>query len=630
MAEQLTSLLAIGTILLAAYGLGRPIVRGLRTGGMDDLTTVAWSLVVGLIAAGLGLAAFGLAGALYRPLVVVASLAAGAWGTVEIVRGHLQRLARTANAAADWDDEPPAAWATPARWLRHGMLALAVVACLGSLVGALAPPTAGDALSHHLDLPKRFLANHALSDLPYSDNAAHPLLVEMWYLWALALDSAVAAQLVHWTLGILLAMAAVVLARPILGRDWAWLVGAVVLLTPGVNHQMTAPLADLGLAVMTTFALAAWWRATVGHESRRWFILAGLAGGGALGTKHAALVFALAMSATWAWNLVRFPERRRLLLEGAAVVAVVAAGVGGIWYARAAWLRGNPVYPFFGEIGAVADPDSRMPEILPKSKPPLERNPLGLAAAPWQVTMHPEQFGGRVHQLGMLFLAVLPGLAFARRLRGLGTLLAVAAVYGVIWLLLRQNVRLLFPLVPPWSVAVVWVWVEMHRFPRVPRRVATALLAVIVVAFALAAAHRTRDRLAVAIGLEDRESYLSRCEPTFASAIVANLILGRDDHILSQDNRLFYFNAKITRENLYRRATGYDRDIAQPTDFGRSLRDAGFTHLLLVENLSQMGEQFDPTLRRLADADSSLRPITRTFARDVDGGTRCYRLLALP
>ena len=188
------------------------------------------------------------------------------------------------------------------------MLLLAGAACVGSLVGALAPPTAGDALCYHLDLPKRFLAEHALCYPPYSDNATFPLLVEMWYLWGLALDGAVAAQLVHWTLGILLALAAVVLARPILGRAWAWIVGAVVVLVPGVNNQMTAPLNDLGLAVLTTLALAAWWRATVGMEGRRWFLLAGLAGGGALGTKYLALVFALAVAATWLCDAVPAPR----------------------------------------------------------------------------------------------------------------------------------------------------------------------------------------------------------------------------------------------------------------------------------------------------------------------------------
>ena len=243
--------------------------------------------------------------------------------------------------------------------------------------------------------------------------------------------------------------------------------------------------------------------------------------------------------------------------------------------------------------------------------------------------MHPERFGGRGHQLGVLFLAALPGLALARRLRGLGTLLGVAAAYGVLWYLLRQNVRFLFPIIPPASVAVVWVWIEIRRFPLPARRMATAIQAAVVVVFALVGLGRSHDRLAVASGLEDRQTYLSRHEPSFAAAAEANLILKPDDHILSQDNRLFYFDSRITRESIYRRTTHYDRRIVRPSDLGRVLGEAGFTHLLLVENLGPRGARFDPTLARLADADGSLTELSERFVDDADGGRRHYRLVAL-
>jgi hypothetical protein len=156
-----------------------------------------------------------------------------------------------------------------------------------------------------------------------------------------------------------------------------------------------------------------------------------------------------------------------------------------------------------------------------------------------------------------------------------------------------------------------------------------AIQAAVVVVFALVGLGRSHDRLAVAVGWEDRQSYLSRHEPSFAAAAVANLILEPDDHILSQDNRLFYFDSRITRESIYRRATHYDRRITEPSDLGRVLREAGFTHLLLVENLSPRGSQFDPTLARLADADGSLTQVSQSFVDDADGGRRHYRLVAL-
>ena len=68
---------------------------------------------------------------------------------------------------------------------------------------------------------------------------------------------------------------------------------------------------------------------------------------------------------------------------------------------------------------------------------------------------------------------VLPGLLFARRLRGLGVLLVVAAAYFVMWFMLRQNVRFLFPIVPLAAVALVWVWMEMSRLSKRPRAIVT-------------------------------------------------------------------------------------------------------------------------------------------------------------
>jgi hypothetical protein len=528
-----------------------------------------------------------------------------------------------------------APWPAP-RWLSVGILAVAAVACLGALIGALAPPTAGDALCYHLELPKVYLAEHRIAFSPYHDNGTFPLLVEMWFLWGLALDGGVCAQLVHWGAGILLAAATVVLARPLLGRPWAWVAGALILLTPGVNNQMTAPLNDVALAACTTLAMAAWWRVVVAGESRRWFVLAGLAAGGALGTKYIAIVFAAAMAVTWLWMFITRPLQRRLLLTGAAVVTVVAVSMGGIWYARAAWYRGNPVYPFLGEVFASADArgaDTR--DTLPASKSPLGRSPVAMLTAPWHITMHPERFGGRGHQLGVILLAGVPGVLLCRRLRGLGVLLATAGAYGVTWFLLRQNVRFLFPVIPLLAVATVWVWIELRRFRPAAKWATAGAFALVVLAMAMVPLRRSYGELAAAVGLESREEYLLRHEPTWPAAEVANAILPADAHILSQDYRAFYFNRRVTRENVYRRYVPYDRNVSAPEELSRRLREAGFTHLLLAETIAGEGTTYDPTLSRLADAqfDSQAADALFTLCEyhfcDRDGAVRRYRLVML-
>jgi hypothetical protein len=139
----------------------------------------------------------------------------------------------------------------------------------------------------------------------------------------------------------------------------------------------------------------------------------------------------------------------------------------------------------------------------------------------------------------------------------------------------------------------------------------------------------------VACGWETRDEYLARAEPTWQAACVSNALYREGDHILSQEHRAFYFKGRVTREHLYRRRTGYDRQIAEPLQFSRRLREAGFTHLLLAENRGEAGVDYDPTLSRLADAEraagggESLLILTDYTFPDSDGGLRRYRLILL-
>jgi hypothetical protein len=474
-----------------------------------------------------------------------------------------------------------------------------------------------------------FLARGAIEFLPLHENSTFPLLAEVWYLWALALDSAVAAQLVHWGLGVLLSGAAVLLAKPIVGHRSAWLAGVIVLAAPGVTNQMTAPLNDVALAAFTTLALVAWNVGRIGNPSyaRRWFLLAGLMAGAALSVKYLALVFAAAISATWCLALLCRPGQRRRLLGGAAIVSGVAILVAGVWCVRAACHRGNPVYPFFSSLLGTEGPPT-----VRESKTPLKWAPRDLLTAPWQVTMHPDRFGGRGHQIGGLFLMVLPGAMLAAW-RRVWTLLGIVAVYALLWYGLRQNVRFLFPVVPIMAAIAAAVLVELGRWPVAPRIIGLASCAAVVALGAMMPGYRARHHTAVAFGFESREQYLERCEPTYQAARFVNAHLPSDAHILSQDYRAFYFDRPVTRENAFRRVTAYPRHLADPAELVPLLRAAGFTHLLLAQ-ADGAAVRYNGTLSRhmtaaqAADAGQQVTLLGYEFL-EPDGSRRHYRLVEL-
>ena len=645
MLAQLQSFAVVALLAVASYGLGSALLRGLRIYVPSRLDRLVFGMTLGWIAAGTILAALGLVGPFHVPLIGLVSLLnvpligvltlTGAFWTIGTFLASQD--SGPVDEASDLHDGGGAVQSSglaAPRWLLGFAALAAIVASLGALMGAAAPTTAGDALCYHLELPKTFLAEHRLAFDPYSENATFPLLTEMWYLWGLALDGPVAASLIHWFIGLLFAGATVVLATPIVGRGWGWIAGCVALLVPGVTNQMTAPMNDLALALTTTVALAAWWRAVMLEEGRRWLIVAGIAAGGAMAIKYLALLFALAMAAGSLWAARNKGPKRQLVLEAAAVITVVAVSTAGLWYVRAAWHRGNPVYPFLTEVFSPDTPvyaDAH--ETLPESKSQLGRTPWGAVAAAWHVTMRPERVGGRSHQPGVLFLAFLPGLLLTRRLRGLGTLVIIGTAYWIVWYLLRQNVRFLLPLIPIGAVAVVWVLAEMGRFPAKARWAGTGLACGVLAVYMLVAAERCRDQWAVATGLESRNSYLARNEPTWEAATVWNPSFLAKDHLLSLDHRAFYFKCPVTREKAYRRHTGYHVKLASPDQLAPLLRKAGFTHLLLARNLNSQGVQFDPTLPRLVENSRAVLgrlsfPVLWDYTfDDADGGRRHYQLV---
>lgn len=635
MLDSLQSLMAIAAIALTAWGLGAPVVSSWRVAGEDRLSRLVWSIGLGLIAAGLIVMTLGMLGLLNAALLRVLTVAGCGWGIGLLMTMFYAKSAE--RTEAEETQETPAQVPRPSRAWQAALYALCLLALTGSLLSALAPATAGDALCYHLELPKRYLQAEAIFNVPWHDNSTFPLLTEMWFAWGLALDGSVTAQLVEWCLGLLFAAAVVNLARPLIGREWSWTAGCLALIVPGVTSQMTAALNDIALAAFAALALSAWrnWLERQSHvevpgnrSARAWLLRAGLAAGAALAIKYVALLFVAALGAATFWQvLLRRVPLQRVLLASLSI-GVLAVAVAGTWYVRAAVIRGNPVYPFFASLAG----DEQAPATIRDSKRALAWNTTDVISAPWQLTMSPDEFGGRGHQWGALFLATLPGVLLIRRLRGLSFLLLFAAAYGVLWFGLRQNLRFLLPALPALAIAATWVLMEVQRFPAVPKLLTLGTLGAAAAFVALLPVYRARHHVQVALGGETRAAYLTREEPSYGAAQFANEKLPPGANILSQDFRLFYFTAMVTRENIWRRETAYQRDLP-PAELAQQLKDSGYSHVLLTGAVgSEM--HYNATLSKLVDqaqetAPESFVPLYDREYVSVSGERRHYRLLEI-
>ncbi len=598
-----------------AAGLGLGLLDRLRVRPESHADALALAVPLGLGVLAFAVLGLGETGLLNRPALTVV-LSAGTVSGFALGSRCLRRLDTNHQARPEEGGKCP-----PYR----GQMAVALAAAatlLATFLATRVPVTDGDALCYHLQVPKVFLASGSVGYDPDLHETVYPLLTELLYAIVLAFRGPEACRLVAWGLGLCFAALVTTLARPNLGTK-AWWAGTIALLVPSISAGMTAPLNDVPLAAFG--ALALWGCMRLREQpSGRNALLAGIFAGLALGVKYPAIIWVGLLVASFAtWTFVRLRTRAALrltLILGATILLT-----GGVWYLRAWHYTGNPVFPFFRSIfgtglDAVLDPTRRrMPVTL-----------VNLLTALGPLTLDPARFDSFAHQLGPLFLLILPALLVERPPRRVVGLVALAYLFIMLCLSRRQSTRFILIAVGPMSVGVAWLLRRLWPQRSVPARL-IVIIAILSMGFeASLAVGRTRHGLKVALGIESRDAYLTRLEPTYEVGRWIDANLPARARIVGQDHRGFYIPRPYTMELAHRRRTGLGRGGERAEEVVAHFRRQGFTHILFCPPIPEDAIEFDPTLGRLLAPWLSARtPIYHADLSDGDGVTRRYSLYRL-
>jgi hypothetical protein len=158
-----------------------------------------------------------------------------------------------------------------------------------------------------------------------------------------------------------------------------------------------------------------------------------------------------------------------------------------------------------------------------------------------------------------------------------------------------------------------------------------AAVALVVLFQAGLASARVRHGWRVAVGLESREAYLARREPTYPVGLWMAENLPAGARVIGQEHRGFYLPRPYTMELAHRRRTGLGKQGEPALGIAGELRARGFTHLLLARPVPEDAVEFDPTLsRRLGPWLADREALYRRAIRDPDGVTRLYEVYELP
>lgn len=294
-------------------------------------------------------------------------------GAVHLMYPAAVVVVHVALAVAAWRFLPARSPLRPGSW---SLGAILVGAALAGLVGYWAVSSFGapsaefDTNRYHIVNAAHWLTSHEMWSLPFGQPSDHTALEpgngELLSLWLmLPFGDDRVAYTTNLLAAVLVALAAMTVAREIGGRSWLGGVAALAVLASGLvttafPHSM---LTDLWATGGLVGAVALGLTARRSGAGSLW-VLAGLSAGLSAGTKYAELVPAFGVMVVLL-AVARAP-RRAVLLAASGAVATSA-----FWYVRNAVATGNPIYPQSLGVSGWA--------ILPGDNSPLPVSRISLA-----------------------------------------------------------------------------------------------------------------------------------------------------------------------------------------------------------------------------------------------------------
>ena len=592
---HLKAAVIVAWLLAAAVAWGDYVLR--RIGVVATRSAVEWATV----ATPLGLAVLALVGLalslahLLRPWPIVIVLAVLTLlrtrffieKASELQRGWRSLLPRSAVAVVPE---------------RNSLVLALGVSFLLALSWALAPEVQFDALNYQLTVPRIYVTEGRVIDLPYFFHSYFAHLVNMLFALGLALDGQAVPKLLTLAMGVVVAAGIYALGRRMLSQRAGLWATCLFCSTPLVIWLASTAYVDLAATMFLLGSVLALLRAqdskTVGWGWAGGFLL-----GAAVGTKLTAIVALPALAGlivTTPWRAPGACARARLKASGAcALGALVFASP---WYAVIYALTGNPFFPMLN--GIFKSPG--WPPVNSRLNADMfgiGTSPAAMLALPFVLTFDTRKFGEALAPGAMgLAVALLPLVVLWLALSGRhGRPLAVAALLSVVvWGLLFQYARYLVPALPL-VVAVVATVLLATRDPWTRRLNLAVLGAVVVSQFAVTPLlfWNVPERFPIkrALGFETAEAFVSRALPGYAASRYLNRVIAPGEKVIGLHfaNVRFYLDPPLVSLETVS-VLGFP-DAPSPHALAAAMLERGYVYLM-VDTRQQAAAEAFPFARR--------------------------------
>ncbi|MFH1906346.1 MAG: glycosyltransferase family 39 protein [Chloroflexota bacterium] len=557
-------------ILFIAASVGRKVLRRLKV-ELSQLETYIFGTALGLGITAYGVLALGLTHLLTPTAVILWVSASGLLGLSEwanIVQDGSQGLTRAC-----------AGWKTSSKVPKIIAVIVLMIAGL-SILNALAPPWAYDALMYHLQGPRIFLENQAILLDPEFWETAFPFTIEMLFTIGVALQSDTSSSLIHLLYGALLVISVFTLGRRLLRPGEAWIATGIMLGIPAVPFIFVLPYSDMSWALyafLSLYALILWKQ----REQPVLLVLSGIMAGLAAGSKYTGLSWTVALGAIIAISHLR-PPRKGLI--AAILFGTTALAVASPWYIKNWWQSGNLFFPMI--FGGPGWGTLRLDILNAYLKSyGVGNSVLDFILLPWNIYFRSRDFTGfSIEVPSLLFPLGFLYLLF-RREKSLHLLFVSGLVYTAFWFTGSQQARHLILIYPIFSIlsAVSFSEIVNRGLPRLKSSIISGILLGLLLSTLIYQLAITLQYLTIlpVFGLESKQTFLERNVHDYgAMRYIIEKLSSSDRVFMMWDGQGYYCDQRCIPDYDQSQWVRLIYDRPGEQDIASRLREKGVTHLL--------------------------------------------------
>lgn len=475
------------------------------------------------------------------------------------------------------------------------------------------PPVARDSLTHHLVVPKLYIANGGIYEISEIEFSYYPQLLELLYTIPLYFKNDIIPSYIHFFFGLLTSYVIFCYLKSKTAVINAFIAAFFFLTLPVIVKLSVSAYVDLGLyffSFASLYFLILWYR----HYRFRDFFLSGAFCGFAMSCKYNGIITFFCLIFSLLWLVTKKPILTKNAIRSLFLFCSISILVFSPWMLKNYIWTGNPVYPLYKDFFnptpekqiQTSDMKNEKRSHFYYRRVVFKESLAETLSTPVRIFFQakdddPKFFDGVMSPFlfFMPFIAIITEFIrykkkqepdYERILLFLFSWVYILFVYFQIDMRIRWVGPAIAPLTVLSFIGVYDIW--NFRFKNIRTSYALKSVLVTVVAFMffmnfeyMLDLYKKVDPLSYLSGLIKRDDYIQKHRPEYSAYqyINKNLPQGAKIYGLMLGNRRYYCDrSMITDESILRACVN---DASSSSDIKQYLFGLGVTHIVMDNNI---------------------------------------------